>query len=45
VSDYVAVLWKGKIVASGPADEMFNSEDPFIRQFLAGESQGPLGMD
>jgi phospholipid/cholesterol/gamma-HCH transport system ATP-binding protein len=45
VSDYVAVLWRGKIVASGPADVMFNSDDPFIRQFLAGESQGPLGMD
>jgi phospholipid/cholesterol/gamma-HCH transport system ATP-binding protein len=45
VSDYVAVLWKGKIVAAGPADEMFGSDDPFIRQFLAGDSQGPLGMD
>jgi phospholipid/cholesterol/gamma-HCH transport system ATP-binding protein len=45
VSDYVAVLWKGKIVAAGPADEMFSSPDPFIRQFLAGDSQGPLGMD
>jgi phospholipid/cholesterol/gamma-HCH transport system ATP-binding protein len=45
VADYVAVLWKGKIVASGPAGEMFGSADPFIRQFLAGDSQGPLGMD
>ncbi|MDT7562496.1 MAG: hypothetical protein QOG76_1120, partial [Pseudonocardiales bacterium] len=23
----------------------FASEDPFVRQFLAGESAGPLGMD
>jgi phospholipid/cholesterol/gamma-HCH transport system ATP-binding protein len=45
VSDYVAVLWKGKVVASGPAEEMFTLDDPFIRQFLTGESQGPLGMD
>jgi phospholipid/cholesterol/gamma-HCH transport system ATP-binding protein len=45
VSDYVAVLWKGKIVAAGPADEMWESEDPFVRQFLTGESRGPLGMD
>jgi phospholipid/cholesterol/gamma-HCH transport system ATP-binding protein len=45
VSNFVAVLWKGKLVASGPADEMFESEDPFIRQFLTGESLGPLGMD
>jgi hypothetical protein len=24
---------------------MLNSENPFIRQFLSGESQGPLAMD
>jgi ABC-type transporter Mla maintaining outer membrane lipid asymmetry ATPase subunit MlaF len=24
---------------------MLNSDNPFIRQFLAGESQGPLTMD
>ena len=45
VADYVAVLWRGKLVASGPAEEMFTSQDEFIRQFLTGESQGPLGMD
>jgi phospholipid/cholesterol/gamma-HCH transport system ATP-binding protein len=45
VSDYVAVLWRGKVVASGPAEDMFTSDDPFIRQFLTGESEGPLGMD
>jgi phospholipid/cholesterol/gamma-HCH transport system ATP-binding protein len=45
VSDYVAVLWKGKLVASGPAADMFTSDEPFIRQFLTGESRGPLGMD
>jgi len=45
VSDYVAVLWKGKIVHYGPADEAFNSQDPFVRQFLSGEADGPLGMD
>jgi phospholipid/cholesterol/gamma-HCH transport system ATP-binding protein len=45
VSDYVAVLWKGKIVAAGPAELMFSSDDPFIRQFLTGETEGPLGMD
>jgi phospholipid/cholesterol/gamma-HCH transport system ATP-binding protein len=45
VSDYVAVLWRGKLAAAGAAEEMFNSDDEFIRQFLAGESNGPLGMD
>ena len=45
VSDYVALVWKGKLVHYGPTEEAFNSEDPFVRQFLAGESAGPLGMD
>jgi phospholipid/cholesterol/gamma-HCH transport system ATP-binding protein len=45
ISDYVGLIWKGKVVHYGTADEAFASEDPFVRQFLAGESAGPLGMD
>jgi phospholipid/cholesterol/gamma-HCH transport system ATP-binding protein len=45
VADYVAVLWQGKVVAQGAAEDMFTSDDAFIRQFLTGESLGPLGMD
>jgi phospholipid/cholesterol/gamma-HCH transport system ATP-binding protein len=45
VADYINVLWRGRIVEAGPAEDMLNSDNPFIRQFLAGESQGPLAMD
>ncbi len=45
VADYINVLWRGRIVEAGPAEDMLGSENPFIRQFLAGESQGPLSMD
>jgi phospholipid/cholesterol/gamma-HCH transport system ATP-binding protein len=45
VADYINVLWRGRIVEAGPAEDMLNSDNPFIRQFLAGESQGPLSMD
>jgi phospholipid/cholesterol/gamma-HCH transport system ATP-binding protein len=45
VANYVAVLWRGKLVASGPAERMFSSDDEFIRQFLSGDCVGPLGMD
>jgi len=45
VADYINVLWKGRLVEAGPAEDMLNSENPFIRQFLSGESQGPLSMD
>ena len=45
VSDYVGLIWKGHVVHYGEAEEAFNSDDPFVRQFLSGESAGPLGMD
>jgi phospholipid/cholesterol/gamma-HCH transport system ATP-binding protein len=45
VAEYIAVLWKGRIVESGPADELFDSDNQFVRQFLSGASRGPLGME
>ena len=45
VAEHIAVLWKGQIVQSGPAAELFASENPFVRQFLSGDSAGPLGME
>ncbi len=45
VAEHISVLWKGRIVESGPATELFDSDNQFVRQFLAGESQGPLGME
>ncbi|CAB4867612.1 unannotated protein [freshwater metagenome] len=45
VAEYIAVLWKGQIVESGAATDLFESSNPFVRQFLSGESQGPLGME
>src|SRR3712207_1077976 len=41
VAEHISVLWKGRIVESGPAEELFESDNPFVRQFLSGESQGP----
>jgi len=45
VAEYIAVLWKGRIVESGPAEELLDSENQFVRQFLSGASAGPLGME
>ncbi len=45
VAEYIAILWKGRIVESGPAEELFNSDNQFVRQFLSGEAKGPLGME
>jgi len=45
VAEHLCVLWKGRIVESGPAEDLFASENPFVRQFLSGASAGPLGME
>ncbi len=45
VAEYIAVLWRGRIVEAGPSQELFESENEFVRQFLSGESTGPLGME
>ncbi len=41
VGEHISVLWKGRVVESGPAAELFASENPFVRQFLSGEVAGP----
>jgi len=45
LGEYITVLWKGRIVQAGGRDEMFTSSNPFVRQFLGGAEEGPLGME
>ena len=45
IADFIAVLWKGKIVESGPSSELFDSDNEFVSQFLNAETIGPLAMD
>jgi phospholipid/cholesterol/gamma-HCH transport system ATP-binding protein len=45
IGEYLAVLWKGRIVQAGDREAMFTSDNPFVRQFLAGAEYGPLGME
>jgi phospholipid/cholesterol/gamma-HCH transport system ATP-binding protein len=45
IGEYIALLWRGRIVEAGDAQRMFSSENPFVRQFLSGSASGPLGMD
>jgi phospholipid/cholesterol/gamma-HCH transport system ATP-binding protein len=44
ISDHVALVWEGRALNQGTVDEVFGSEDPFVRQFLSGETAGPVGM-
>ncbi|MEA2141008.1 MAG: phospholipid/cholesterol/gamma-HCH transport system ATP-binding protein, partial [Solirubrobacteraceae bacterium] len=45
IGEYLAVLWKGRIVEAGDAERMFSSDNAFVRQFLSGSAEGPLTMD
>jgi len=40
VSDRVAMLHQGKIVEVGTPDEMRRSENPYVKQFLEGSTEG-----
>ena len=43
VADRMAMLNRGKIVFTGTVDEVRNTDHPMVRQFIEGNSQGPLG--
>jgi phospholipid/cholesterol/gamma-HCH transport system ATP-binding protein len=45
IGEYIALLWRGRIVEAGDAARMFSSENEFVRQFLSGSAEGPLTMD
>jgi ABC-type proline/glycine betaine transport system ATPase subunit len=44
VGDYIGMLCRRKLVQFGTASEMFESDIPEVRQFLAGDTEGPIGM-
>ncbi|WP_175354687.1 ABC transporter ATP-binding protein [Herbaspirillum robiniae] len=42
IADYVYFLSAGKIVAQGTPDEMRTSTDPYVKQFVHAEADGPV---
>jgi phospholipid/cholesterol/gamma-HCH transport system ATP-binding protein len=44
IGDRIAMVHKGKIVEVGTPDEMRNSENPYIQQFINGKPQGPIDL-
>ena len=44
VADYIGMLYRRNLVKFGPSKEMFTSDIPVVRQFLAGDTEGPIGM-
>ena len=44
VADYIGMLYRRNLIKFGPAREMFTSDIPVVRQFLSGDTEGPIGM-
>ncbi len=42
IADQVIVLANGKVAAQGTPDEVRNSTDPLVHQFVSGQSDGPV---
>jgi phospholipid/cholesterol/gamma-HCH transport system ATP-binding protein len=44
ISDNIAMLFEGTIIASGPAKDFRRSQNPIIQQFLQGSEIGPIPL-
>lgn len=44
ISDKIAVLHAGRIIASGAPDEIRATRDEIVRQFIEGRSDGPISI-
>jgi phospholipid/cholesterol/gamma-HCH transport system ATP-binding protein len=44
VADYIGMLYLRNLVQFDSKENMFNSDIPVVRQFLAGATDGPIGM-
>ena len=42
IADRIAMLHQGKIMAIGTKEEIENSDDPLVQQFIKGDTEGPL---
>ena len=45
IADKIAMLYQGKIVWQGTVKEMDKTDNPYVRQFINGSSQGPIKVE
>jgi phospholipid/cholesterol/gamma-HCH transport system ATP-binding protein len=44
IADRIAMLYDKRIIEIGTPDQMKNSNNPIVRQFISGEAKGPINM-
>lgn len=42
IADHACILGEGRIIAFGTPDEIRNHEDPWVKQFINGDADGPV---
>lgn len=45
IADTIAMLYNGVIIAEGSPDEIQNTDDPIVRQFIEGSAIGPIVIE
>lgn len=45
IGDRIAMLYNGKIIEVGTPDEIKNTKNPIVRQFISGSAQGPIKIE
>lgn len=45
IADDIAMIYKGRIQWHGSVKDMDSSENPYLTQFISGESEGPITQD
>lgn len=45
IADRIAMLYEGKIIWTGTVKDMEKSDNPYLKQFISGSSQGPIKVE
>jgi len=45
IADFIAMIYKGKIIWHGPVSQIDNSGNPYVDQFIHGHADGPIQME
>ena len=45
ISDRIAMLYKGEIVETGTPEQIRNTTNPLVHQFITGSAVGPITAD
>jgi phospholipid/cholesterol/gamma-HCH transport system ATP-binding protein len=45
IADRIAMIYKGRIIWSGPKDAIDHSGNPYVDQFIHGRAEGPIKME